>query len=263
MKKLHRLIVVSNTYRQDSRIADPPPVIATQTDDARQPVLAHQQSEGSATIDQSPLEIDPDNRLLWRMNSRRMEAEVVRDSILFVAGQLDLTLGGQPIENDQENSSRRRSIYFSVYPEDGGHARFLETFDAPDACDCYRRTESMVPQQALALTNSRTAVNQARLLARKLWDEVLQRENHSDLRQSALISTAFEQVLSRAPMPAELTICIEFLQKQAELFTSAEFSRFTAAPSDGLVAASADPRLRAYESLVHSLFSHNDFVIVR
>jgi hypothetical protein len=189
-----------------------------------------------------------------------MEAEVVRDSILFAAGQLDLTIGGLPIENDQENNSRRRSLYFSAYPEDGGHPKFLETFDAPDACDCYRRTESMIPQQALALTNSRTALNQGRLLARKLWAELSVREPIPEIRQVAFIIAVFEQILSRGPTPAERTVCIGFLSKQIDLFQSTDPEQFSAAPSDGLVAASTDPILRACESLVHSLFSHNDFV---
>src|SRR5262249_41933583 len=67
MKKLHRLMVTSSAYRMDS-VNDGP---------------------GRA--------LDPDNRWLWRMNSRRMEAELVRDSVLHVAGNLDLTMGGPDI----------------------------------------------------------------------------------------------------------------------------------------------------------------------
>jgi hypothetical protein len=258
MKKLHRLIVTSNTYRQSSGEAV----------GSRQ--LAVVNNEGVVTDARLPTansllpsSIDQDNRFLWRMSPRRMEAEAVRDSILFTAGQLDLTIGGLPIENDQENASRRRSMYFSVYPEDGGHMKFLETFDAPDACDCYRRTESMVPQQALALTNSRTALNQARLLTRKLWADVSPREPIPEIRQLAFIITAFEQVLSREPTHEEQVVCFEFLSTQINLFQNADPRQLATAAPDGLVAASTDPVVRACESLIHSLFSHNDFVNVR
>ena len=97
---------------------------------------------------------------------------MVRDSLLHAAGQLDLTMGGPEIEDTQQAASRRRTLYFSLHPEVGGQPQFLELFDAPDPCECYRRTESLVPQQALALTNSRLAVDQGRLLARALSAEV-------------------------------------------------------------------------------------------
>ena len=264
MKKLHRLIVTSNTYKQDSKIADRGLLIAEQKNNNQQSATSNPQfPQSPLTTHHSPSSIDTDNRFLWRMNPRRMEAEVVHDSILFAAGQLDLTIGGIPLENDQENASRRRGLYFSVYPEDGGHMKFLETFDAPDACDCYRRTESMVPQQALALTNSRTALNQGRLLARKLWFDLLAREPIEEIRQLAFITAAFEQIVSRRPTAAEQAVCLEFLRKQTDLFRSADPEQLTAAPVDGLIAASSDPALRACESLVQSLFSHNDFVTVR
>ena len=96
--------------------------------------------------------IDPENRGYWHFPAARMEAEEVRDSLLHVAGGLDPTLGGPDIDLDQGLTSRRRSLYFTHH----GEARmpFLELFDAPDACDAYRRTTSVVPQQALALVNN-------------------------------------------------------------------------------------------------------------
>src|SRR5262249_22323843 len=127
MKHLHRLIVTSNTYRMQS----------------------------AAGPDNPNLTRDEDNRFLWRYRSRRLEAEAVRDGILHAAGELDRRVGGPVLENKEEATSRRRSLYFSVYPEDGGSLKFLELFDAPDPCECYRRTESIVPQQALAMTNSK------------------------------------------------------------------------------------------------------------
>src|SRR5262249_48517997 len=222
MKHLHRLIVTSNTYRMQSHASGP------------------------------NVALDSENRYLWHFNAHRAEAEVVRDSILHTGGELDATLGGPVLENDKEATSRRRSLYFAVYPEDGGHLKMVELFDAPDPCDCYRRSESIVPQQALALTNSRLLLDASRLLARKLSQHAKE--------EPAFITAAFEQVLSRGPSPQEQAVCKEFLRKQGELFRSAKPQ---AAKGEGSVAPSPDPELRAREGLVRALFSHDDFVTIR
>jgi len=224
MKKLHRLLVTSSTYRMDSR------------------------------PDASNAAKDRDNRYLWRYNARRVEAEVVRDSLLSAAGTLDLTRGGPELDNTQENT-RRRSLYYSVYAEDGGAMRFLTTFDAPDTCDAYKRTESVVPQQALAMVNSRLTLDQGRLLARKLWEETASAPGE---REAAFITAAFEQLLTRRPKATELAACREFLRRQSVRF------RASGPPSAGPgIAPSADPALRAGESLVQALFSHNEFLMIR
>jgi hypothetical protein len=247
MKHLHRLIVTSRAYRRSS----------------------------AAEADSPGLAADPDNRLLWRYAPRRMEAEVVRDSLLFLAGQLDPQIGGTPLDNKAELASRRRSLYFSIYPEDGGQPRFLETFDAPDPCDCYRRTESLVPQQALALTNATVVLNQSRLLARKLWESTAKEASPPEVaatatgsappdpRETAFIVAAFEQVLCRAPSDAELDACREFMAQQTELFRNADPKSLTVAAAAESVAASNDPVVRTCENLVHALVNHNDFVTVR
>lgn len=197
---------------------------------------------------------DRDNRYLWHYNARRVEAEVVRDSLLSAAGTLDPTRGGPEVENTQENT-RRRSLYYSVYAEDGGSMRFLTTFDAPDTCDAYRRTESVVPQQALAMVNSRLTLDQGRLLARKLWDATA---TTTPDRDAAFVTAAFEQLLTRRPRSAELAACRAFLKTQTERFKGS--GPPTAGPG---VAPSADPALRAGESLVQALFSHNEFLMIR
>ncbi|MBI3865705.1 MAG: DUF1553 domain-containing protein [Planctomycetia bacterium] len=234
MKHVHRLIVTSKSYRAASSGAEGHPSAAR----------------------------DVDNRWYWRFTARRMEAEVVRDSLLHLAGQLDLTTGGMPIENDQELASRRRSLYFSIHPEGGGHPQMLELFDAPDPCDCYRRTESLVPQQALALANGPLALDQSRLLARQLWKESAGRESDESCR-AAFVTAAFEQILSRGPSAAELAACQAFLSKQIALFQA---DAPAATPREGAAAgvpASTDPTTRAAENLVHALFSHNDFLSIR
>src|SRR4029078_1435160 len=126
MKHVHRLIVTSAPYRSAS--------------------AAGKASENATR--------DPENKLLWRMNAGRMESEVLRDALLFCAGKLDMRLGGQELENSEALTTNRRSLYYAVHPEQGGKSSLGELFDAPDALDCYRRTRSVVPQQALAMTNS-------------------------------------------------------------------------------------------------------------
>jgi hypothetical protein len=239
MKRLHRLIVTSAAYRMQSAVG--------------------QEGETNQAS-------DPDNRWLWHFPARRIEAEAVRDSVLFAAGQLDLTMGGAPVENDPEGASRRRSLYFSIYPEDGGQLKFAELFDAPDPCDCYRRTESIMPQQALALTNGRMPIEAGRLLARRLWEETAA---HAEAdRLDAFLTAAFEQVLTRPPTAAERAVCTSFLRKQQELLAGASAAALAApaalaAAAEGRVPPSADPQVRACEGLVQALFSHNDFVTLR
>jgi len=162
---------------------------------------------------------DRENKLLWRMNIGRMEAEVVRDSLLHTAGKLDLTMGGQPLENSEALTTFRRSLYYSVYPEEGGKSSLGELFDAPDAMECYRRTRSIVPQQALALTNSDFVHEQSAAIAVALMNETgVATENNSE----PFITAAFERILSRPPSEAELQLCCEAIESQRELLAKTE-----------------------------------------
>ena len=228
MKHLHRLIVTSDTYKRES---------------------------GAGAANNPALVADPDNRLLWRFNARRIEAEAVRDSILYAAGQLDQRAGGPPLDNVKDAGVPRRSLYFSIYPEGGGHLKFLELFDPPDPCDCYRRTESIVPQQALALTNSQLIIEHGRLLTRKLSGLIPKSVKDEEKRQAAFVGLAFEQILTREPTAAEVAACASFLGKQERLYGKAKGQ-----PGKG---AGSEAAMRARESLVRVLFNHDDFVTVR
>jgi hypothetical protein len=225
MKHMHRLIVTSRAYRMDSH-ASP-----------------------------ANLSRDRDNRYLWRMNVHRMEGEVVRDSLLYVAGQLDLTMGGPDIDHHLGLTSRRRSLYFRHAAEK--QMEFLTLFDAASVTECYRRSESLVPQQALALANSSLALEQSRLLAHSLSLKIGTND------AAVFVKAGFEQVLSRPPTAEETAVCVRFLHGQAALLASGK--KLTA--SDGApvsrVSAAADPALRARENLIHVLMNHNDFVTIR
>ena len=94
-----------------------------------------------------------------------LDANVLRDSLLHLAGTLDLTLGGPTIDPKREDSVRR-SFYFTQSPEDLN--KFLEMFDNANTKECYRRDESILPQQALALANSRLVNTAAAKVAERL-----------------------------------------------------------------------------------------------
>jgi hypothetical protein len=223
MKHLHRLLVTSSAYRMTSH----------------------------ATPDHPFRKIDPDNRLLWHFPVQRMEAEVVRDSLLAAAGELDPTVGGHELPQEQGQTSRRRSLYFAHHGE--SRMEFLEWFDEASACDAYRRSVSVLPQQALALSNSELELRQGRLLARRLWQAVAADE-------PSFIRAAFEQVLGRPPSAAEAQASAAFLARQAQRLRDSRAEIQKAAPADG---PATDPAARARENLVHALFNHNDFVTIR
>ncbi|MEQ1850115.1 MAG: DUF1553 domain-containing protein [Chthoniobacteraceae bacterium] len=214
MKHLHRLMVTSAAYRRMSS------------------------APGSTAGDATPARrADPENKWLWRMNPGRMEAEVVRDSILHLAGVLDPRMGGQELENKEALTTARRSLYYSFNPESDGRSEFSALFDAPDPTECYRRTRSVIPQQALALTNSKLVHDHAAALLKRL-------ALPESAANAAFITAAFEHILNRPPNAAELAGCESFLAQ-----------RGAAAPKEA--------GARARESLVRVLLNHNDFITVR
>jgi hypothetical protein len=237
MKRLHRLMVLSATYRQSSSMDAP-------------------SADGPSTADKSATS-DPSNRYLWRMNFHRIEAEAVRDSVLAAAGRLDHTRGGAEIPEAETQTNLRRSVYFRNTPND--KSKFLEIFDVANPNECYRRKESVVPQQALALMNSGLALDSARLLAQKLSEPTADRDD-ADAR-NAFLTAAFESILTRPPTDDERAACLRFLE--AGLTTPAGPQPAFAAGGGGTTAPSPKPFQRARENLVHVLYSHNDFVTVR
>lgn len=222
MKHLHRLIVTSNAYRM------------------------------SSTPEADNLAFDPENQFLWRMPLRRMEAEVVRDSLLAVAGTLDSAMHGPELDPKKGLEIPRRSIYFRY--SDSEFLRFLEAFDPPAVEDCYRRAESIIPQQALTLLNSDVALSQARVLARKLAD------NTDD---SKFVREAFRHVLARACTAEEEKACVDFLSQQVKFYDANKARIRGTTQGADIRHGAAEPKLRAQENLVHLLFNHHDFVTIR
>jgi hypothetical protein len=195
------------------------------------------------------------------MNPRRMEAEAVRDNLFRAAGNLDLTLGGADLDPDAGLTSPRRSLYFRHAKEK--RVTFLRLFDSSNVLSCYRRPESIVPQQALALANSPLGFAQSRRLAGLLTDGIRSRSHSPTSLDAAFISEAFERVLGREPTAEENAECSRYLGEQAKRFTDrSKLTTFAQGPA-ATVPPAADPGQRARESLVHVLFNHNDFVTIR
>ena len=221
---MHRLIVTSAAYRM------------------------------SSTPEKNNFAVDPDNTYLWRMPSRRMEGEIVRDNLLWIAGRMDPEMGGPDIDHKTAQESRRRSIYLRHGREK--LVEFVQIFDGPKVSECYIREESVQPHQALAMANSKLVLAQSRLLARKL-------AKSSGATSSDFIRAGFAHVLCRAPAPTELQLCDEFLTKQTAAFKSGKgLTKFTNGPRSALP-PSTDPVMRARENLIHVLFNHNEFVTIR
>jgi len=194
MKHLHRLILASEAWQRGS---------------------------SNLNADPATFAADPGNQHYWRANPRRMESEVIRDSLLHLSGRLDVTTGGPSIKATP--AATRRSIYLLHSRDDS--LRFLTTFDGADIFACYRREESIVPQQALAVMNSKLVIDSAALITKKL---------NPALPADEFARAAFRLVLAREPLADELAACREFLRDQPKR-----------------------------ERFVHALLNHNDFVMIR
>ena len=182
VKKIHRLILLSEVYQQSS---------------AGNPRYA---------------EIDPGNRLLWRANTHRLEFEALRDSLLAIGGTLDTNLFGRPIQN-RALDSNRRTIYNFV--DRANIADVLVNFDFADpAMVTGKRYETTVPQQALYLMNNPLVINLAkRLVAMKDFKDADDDE--------AKLQFLYERIYQRLPEPVETKIGLEFVNATQLLDDSA------------------------------------------
>ena len=192
VKKLHRLIVTSRAYRMRSSMTGP---------------------EADANR-----KLDPDNLLLWKMNPRPLEAEAIRDSLLHVSGLLDPSVGGPELDFDDEAPRLRRSLYYRHTPDQV--MPFLEAFDAAGPTECYRRAATVVPQQAMALVNSRLSYRAAEAVTKGV----------AATEPGAAVVELYAKLLGRAPSDAEAKLCVEFLTTNPPaaltqaLFNHADFS---------------------------------------
>ncbi|MBL8210969.1 MAG: PSD1 domain-containing protein [Bryobacterales bacterium] len=179
VKKLHRWILLSETYRRGS------------------------------TADEGNLQVDANNRYLWRFNRQRLDAETLRDSMLAVSGELNLKMGGRPViptlskeeystlwsrsqwpEALEPTEQNRRSVY--LYSKRTFPLPMLSTFDAPDtSVSCSRRDSTTVAPQALTLINGEFSMRQAEAMAERLRE------------QEDAVGAAWRAAFGRAPSSVE------------------------------------------------------------
>ena len=207
MKHLHRVIVTSAAYRMSS----------------------------SSIGGQDNRKKDPENRYWWRRMPIRLESQVVRDTILFLSGVLDRSMGGPPVLPEQQETSFRRSLYF--FHSDNYRNLFLTTFDEASVKECYRREQSIVPQQALALTNSRLIQDASKKIAQSISQSLVVNEDR------AFVQKAFTWILGIEVSESEQKAALHALEKWENLPDSF--------------------RETAREQLIWALINHNDFVTVR
>ena len=223
LKQLHRQIMISTVYRQVSRRP------------------ANLQAKGER--------LDPDNKLLWRMNLRRLESEIVRDAVLAASRSLDLSQGGAPVmlttpsdglsmikRAKNTTDHQRRSVYLlarRVYP-----LKFLEIFDSPImSINCTQRKNSATVLQSFAFLNSSFLAEQANQLGARL------------ATSERAIERVYDLILSRRPDQQERIVCKKFLSDQVKIYTD-----------EGRAPEAA--RSKAFADLCQMLLSTNEFLYV-
>ncbi len=227
-KAMHRLILLSNTYRQSSLF-----------------------NENAAAK-------DPENRLLWRMNPRRLEAEPLRDSILAVSGKLNPEMFGPgiypridpdvvntgsrprwPLDAKDDHSTWRRSVY--IFVKRSVLLPMIEVFDCPaTVVSGPVRSVSTVSPQSLALMNNEFVLQQAGFFA----DRVA-RSAGPDKR--AQVFQAFKIALNRAPNVKEIEWSMSFLNSQAEGYVQRK---------------NEAPEKAALRDFCHAIINLNEFVYI-
>ena len=241
VKKLHKQIMLSSVYQQSS---------------ANNPRYA---------------QTDPQNRLLWRANIRRLEYEPLRDSLLAIGGTLDATMYGRSVDLNKEPYSTRRSIY--GYTDRQNPADVQVNFDVanPDMTNG-KRHQTTVPQQALFFMNSPLVVESAKNL--------VSRSDFSALASDeARIKLLYQTLYQRTPSAEEVALGLDFLsQEPSKDRVASTVSAPAANPRRPGLAAMAANRpnakrgggvptpsrapLNAWQEYAHALFQANEFSFV-
>ena len=239
VKHMHRLICLSNTYRQ------------------------------SSVSREEAAKIDPEDKYFWHYPRHRMEGESIRDSILFTAGLLNEKMGGPGVfppmpagvttrggwkANEDPSEAVRRSVYIFVrrntrYP-------MLLGFDMPDTHEsCARRNVTVTPTQTLELMNDDLVLDWSRHFAARVL-------NDSGLTEQAQIERAYKLAFSRPPDEEERKLAVSFLAKQ-EPVLSARLERGDEVPlPPGLPAGIPKARAAAFVDLCHMLVNANEFLYI-
>jgi len=243
IKKMHRLIMLSSAYQQSS---------------AYQPEAA---------------KVDPNNKLLWRFDRRRLEGEAIRDSMLYVSGELNLKMGGPGVfpplppgvsmpgsrylnwETEKDPAeANRRSVY--VFVKRNLRYPMFETFDFPDTHEsCPRRYATVTPTQPLALMNDELVMSWSQALAGRVL-------NDSGLSPAQQVDRAFRLVFSRSPKEEERQAVLEFLDKQAGEIAK-QLANNEKVPMPDAIPQGMDPaRAAAFVDFCQALLNSNEFIYI-
>ncbi|MEQ1860787.1 MAG: PSD1 and planctomycete cytochrome C domain-containing protein [Chthoniobacteraceae bacterium] len=248
LKALHRVILNSTTYRQSS----------------------------ARTGEKDRL--DPDNRLLGRMNSRRLEAETIRDAMLRVSGKFNPRMFGAPVPvmldetgqvvvgvNTNDTAGRpsgkfvalngeefRRSLY--VQMRRSQPLGMLETFDLPRMePNCEIRNASTVAPQSLAMMNSEFTLTQSKYFAERVV-----REAGAD--SAAQVQRAWQLAFGVEPAASDVKDAVAFVAKQTATLKAHPVK--LAAPAKGKEPAPADPAMQSLATFCQALLTSNQFLYV-
>jgi hypothetical protein len=227
LKAMHRLIMTSAAYRQT----------------ALRPATAVARLK------------DPENRLLWRMNTRRLEVEPIRDAMLSVSGELDTTMGGPGVASKEP----RRTIYAKVMRNT--HDPLCDAFDAPDGSNTTpTRNITVTPTQSLILINGAWTLDRARALARRL-------ERIAGSDPAGRITLAYRLAFGREPKSAELADAEAFLSRGSRTIAVAggDIGSTEGGPSSieretPTTTATAD--FADWTDFCHALLNTNEFLYV-
>ena len=246
LKAIHRLMVLSATYRQSSLI------------DERSP--AHQLAQKT----------DPTNRLLWHAHRHRLEGEIVRDALYSISGRLDETMFGPSVylrlpqavlttsryawtPDPIEANLHRRSVY-SFQLRNMRHP-LLASFDQPDMyISCGVRMNTLTPTQSLALFNGEETAEQAAHWAGRLLSE--------SLDDTQFIRRGWLEAYSRLPTADELSGSLQFLKSQADQIYASEYNVPTSSQPQPCPSCLEPHKAAAYVDLCHALMNSTEFLFV-
>ena len=257
LKRMSEMMVLSNAYQQSSALSSGP---------------SSGPSSGEAD---AKAKIDPDNKLLWRMNRQRLDAEAIRDSVLAVNGTLNEQLGGpsikvplEPEVYDTIFTEYEPDNLWPVHPDPRQHTRrslylvrkrnvrlpLLVAFDAPDLMGvCGARQVSVHALQSLTLMNSEFMLRQSRALAGRLFKEA-----GGDER--AMISRLYELTLARNPRLDELRLTQSFLKGQAAVIRDRVARGETVSKLNDLPEGVNEATAAAWVDLCLATMNLNEFV---
>ncbi len=277
IKNLHRLILLSNTFRQSSLAIDESlggrsPAANTAgllgTSDSVSFSPTRSDSDRPEMIRfVGPISVDPENHLLWHYPRGRLEGELIRDAALAVSGKLNLRMGGPgvfpelppgmesrggwPLTADL-GERNRRSVY--VFVRRNTRYPMFESFDMPDTHEsCTRRNVTTSPVQALTLLNSRLTHEWAQSLAGR----VLAIAGNDEGSQ---VDAAWRFAYGRSPKPDETAMAREFLAHHQEIIRSRFDAKEPLALPDPLPSGLSPTYGATLVDLCHALLNSNEFV---